>query len=64
MENPKLGKWLIIIGILIALIPLFTLSGIIYYFTHTVGIIETYAPWIFFIIGISIAIFGEYLSRK
>jgi amino acid permease len=64
MENPKLGKLLIVVGIIFALISLFVLPSIVHYFIHTYSALDNYWPWILFIIGIIIAIYGEYLDRK
>lgn len=64
MENPHLGKWLIIIGIIIAIVPMIALSAYTATTFKTLGIISSIGPYAFFIIGIIIAIFGEYLRRK
>ena len=60
----KLGKKLIIIGIIIAIVPMILISGYAYMNYGNIGIIGQYGPWMFFIIGIAIAIYGEYLDRK
>ena len=64
MENKKLGMWLIIIGIIIAIVPMIAISGLAYYSTSTLGALGSYGPIGFFIIGIVIAIIGEYIRRK
>jgi undecaprenyl pyrophosphate phosphatase UppP len=63
MENKKLGKLLIIVGIIIALVPSIIISA----FSYQSGgrfFVPSYTFWVLFIIGIIIAIVGEYLDRK
>ena len=55
---------MIIIGIIIAIVPTILISGYAYMNYGAIGIIGQYGPWAFFIIGIAIAIYGEYLDRK
>jgi hypothetical protein len=64
MENKKLGKSLIVIGILIAIVPMIGLSALAYYSMGSFATIASYLQWTLFIVGIIIAIFGEYLNRK
>jgi hypothetical protein len=64
MENKQLGKWLIIIGIIIAIVPMIVISGFAFYSTSSLGVLGSYGPYIFFIIGIIIAIYGEILRKK
>ena len=62
MENKKLGKLLIVVGIAIAFVPIIVISGISYYSNRIV--VPPYTDWALLIIGIGIAILGEYLNRK
>ena len=61
MENKRLGKLLTIIGLLMAIAPLIIVSALLFFY----GIyIDVRIEQILFVIGIAIAIFGEYLNRK
>jgi len=64
MKKEKLGKWLIIIGIIIAIVPLIAISGLAFYTTSSLGVLGSIGSYAFFIIGIIIATIGEYLRRK
>ena len=63
MEKYKLGKWLIFIGIIIAIIPIIAISGLAFYLQSSLGALGSIGPYAFFIIGIIIAIIGEILRR-
>ena len=62
MENKKLGKLLIVVGIIIAFVPTIIIAAISYQSRRI--IVPPYTDWALLIIGIAIAIFGEYLDRK
>lgn len=64
MEKKKLGLWLIILGILIAIVPLIVISGYAFYGTSSLGSIGRYGPYAFLILGIIIIIIGELYRRK
>ena len=64
MDNKKLGKWLIIIGIIIAVVPLVVISGLAFYSTCSLDALGSISPYVFFIIGIIIAVIGEMFRRK
>ena len=64
MERKKLGKILIILGIIIAIVPLIAISGFAYYSTNTLGMFGSIGPYAFFIIGIIIIIIGELIRKK
>jgi hypothetical protein len=40
------------------------ISGYAFYSMSTLGVLGSYGPYIFFIVGIIIAIYGEFLRRK
>ena len=68
MENKKLGKILIIVGIIIAIVPTI-LAGIIASFLQgQLGLIGKIFsgsfPLILLALGIAIAIIGEIISKK
>jgi len=63
MEKKKLGKWLIIIGIIIAIVPVIAISGLSFYSMSSLGALGSIGPYAFFFIGIIIAIIGEVLRR-
>ena len=64
MENDKLGKWLIVIGIIIAIVPLIAISGLAFNSKSSLGLLGSIVPLAFFFIGIIIAIIGEILRTK
>jgi hypothetical protein len=60
----NLGKKLIIIGIFVAIVPATLISIMAYLNYGQIGIFGQYGPLAFFILGIAIAIYGEYLDRR
>lgn len=62
MEKKKVGKGLIIIGILIAFIPNLLFFAFLGSSEGTFPL-PANAEWIIFFFGIAIAIYGEYLNR-
>lgn len=64
MEKDKLGKWLIVVGIIIAIVPLTAISGLAFYSQSSLGVLGSIGPYAFFFIGIIIAIIGEILRTK
>jgi hypothetical protein len=58
-----LGKRLIIIGIVLAILP-YIILGIYDYYTGDVYKLAVFQPFTLFIVGIIIAIIGEVLKAK
>jgi len=63
MEKEKLGKWLMAIGIIIAIVSIIAISGFAYYSVSSLGALGSIGPYAFLIIGIVIAVIGEVLRR-
>ena len=63
MENKKIGKLLIILGIIIVFVPTIAISGLAFTTSTSLGALGSYGFYAFFIIGIIIVIIGEVLRR-
>ncbi|MDD3493129.1 MAG: hypothetical protein PHU95_02400 [Candidatus Thermoplasmatota archaeon] len=63
MENKEIGKWLIITGIFIAIVPTIAMSAWAFYSISSFGALGKVAPPAFFIIGIIITAAGGFLRR-
>jgi len=65
MDKNKQGKILVIVGIIIAIVPMILISALAYASGGpSLGALGSYGPFAFFIIGIIIAVVGEYIRRK
>jgi len=68
MENKKLGKILIIVGIIIAIVPTILVGIIASFLQGQLGLIGKIFsgsfPLILLAIGVTIAIVGEIISKK
>jgi hypothetical protein len=64
MENKKLGKLLIAIGVIIAIVPTIIMSAYAYYSFTSYGGLGRIIPYAFLIFGLIIGVIGEIIRRK
>ncbi|RLF30047.1 MAG: hypothetical protein DRN05_00295 [Thermoplasmata archaeon] len=64
MRDKRIGKFLIIVGIIVAVVPLIIISSLAYFMNlYALGFLGNIGSYMFLVAGIIIAVVGEYLRR-